>query len=55
VSDTKAVSDLDLSSIIASNSQQSSDDTLLVKVASEGVVQDGEERLSTPLLCRTTR
>lgn len=45
MSNTEAVSDLDLSSIITPYTQQSSNNTILVDISSKGVVQDREESL----------
>lgn len=47
VSDSEGAADFHLGSIFRSRSKQGSDDTLLVGVATEGMVQDGEKRLSS--------
>lgn len=46
VSNSEGAADFHLGSILGSGSQQSTDDTLLVSVATEGVVQDREECLA---------
>lgn len=45
VSNTKAIPDLNLGTVIASDSEKSSDHALLLHVSSEGVVEDGEQSL----------